>query len=526
MSDTYPRVLAVGDRAVTVELGPSLDEETVGRVRALDDRLREASLPGVLETVPTYASLMVIYDRGPLPFAKLRQKLLGFALNLPAGNPPGRLVEIPTLYDGEDLDEVAVSCGLTREGVIELHSGRDYSALMLGFSPGFAYLGFVDERLRLPRRKTPRTRVPAGSVAVAGPQTGIYPRTLPGGWNLLGRTTLKLFDPQIPLDAGPSRLMPGDRVRFVPALSLDPAPSATRTNYSGSGVLVLEPGILTTIQDGGRPGLRRVAVPLTGYADAAAARVANACVGNPEDAPTIEICGPGLKLQFEKTAFVALTGAIVAADLERADLEHGLMPMPMNVAVRARASNTLTVRRLENGVRAYVADLRNAGAPPSRLRLGGSRVSIPAAPGSGRSTDRGGLRFRPGAARPHQGRSPSRHRPRDPGSPDPAFRRTSDRDIAPDSVARGSRLRSGGRAARWSPPEARGLSGDRLGRDGARAAFRVPPDGRPIVMLSDCPTTGGYPKIACVVSDDLGIVAQAIPAKTAIRFVAVGIEDL
>ncbi len=525
MSDTYPRVLAVGDRAVTVELGPSLDEETVSRVRALDERLRNASLPGVLEAVPTYASLMVIYDRRHVPYPELRQKLLGFAQSLPASNPPGRLIEVPALYDGEDLEEVAATCGLTKEAVIELHSGRDYSVLMLGFSPGFAYMGFVDERLRRPRRKTPRTRVPAGSVAIAGPQTGIYPRTLPGGWNLIGRTSVRLFDPSAAAGDGPSRLMPGDRVRFAPASALDPSPPLPKTSYSGSGVSVLEPGLLTTIQDGGRPGLRRVAVPLTGYADPFSARLANACVGNPKDAPVIEICGPGLGLRFEKTAFIAIAGANVTADLERADLDHASMPVPMNVAVRARASNTLTIRRIENGVRAYVAI---SGLQAPRL-LGSASVDLgshflrPLEAGDGLAVDA----FDPDRAR----REPVMAKPR----------------AAVVRVILGPQLQhfdEAGIEAFLSSSWLVGLDSDRVGArlDGPRlkhagpteivsdgmapGCIQVPPDGRPIVMLSDCPTTGGYPKIACVVSDDLGLVAQAIPGKTAIRFVATRIEDL
>ncbi|MBK5256180.1 MAG: 5-oxoprolinase subunit PxpB, partial [Vicinamibacteria bacterium] len=303
---TYPRVLAVGDGAVTIELGSTLDEGTIGRVRTLDERLRARLLPGVIEAIPTYAALMVIYDRFRLPFEELSAVLLRLAQGVERADEAGRLVEIPAVYDGEDLLEVADACGLTPGAVVDLHSGRDYSVLMLGFSPGFAYMGFVDERLRTPRRKTPRTRVPAGAIAIAGPQTGIYPRALPGGWNLLGRTSVQLFNPAA---TDPSFLMPGDRVRFSPTSSLPPGPPAQRTDYVGSGVHLIEAGILSAIQDGGRPGLRRVAVPLSGYADGVSARLANTCVGNPADAPVVEICGPGLRIAFEKATFVAVSGA-------------------------------------------------------------------------------------------------------------------------------------------------------------------------------------------------------------------------
>lgn len=525
MVDTYPRVLTVGDRAVTVELGAALDEETVGRVRALDERLREAALQGVLETVPTYASLLVIYDRRVSPGAELRDRLLALARHLSASNPPGRLIEIPVLYDGEDLEEVAASCGLARSAVIELHSGRDYSVLMLGFSPGFAYMGFVDERLRRPRRKTPRTRVPPGSVAIAGPQTGIYPRTLPGGWNLLGRTSVPLFDPAVAAGETPSRLMPGDRVRFIEARALEPRPPEPVTSYAGHGVSVLEPGLLTTLQDAGRPGLRRVAVPLTGYADPASARIANLCVGNPEGAPVMEICGPGLSLRFEKTAFIALAGATVTAGLERADLDDANTPLPMNVAIRARASNTLTVHRLENGVRAYIAisGLRGPRLLGSASVDLGSRFLRPLQKGDGLEV----APFDPDRAR----RDPLAITPR--ASTVRVILGPQDHHF--DEAAIAMLLNASWRTGLDSDRVGARLDGPRLTHAGPAeivsdgmvpGCIQIPPDGRPIVMLSDCPTTGGYPKIACVVSDDLGLIAQAVPGETAIRFVAVRMEEL
>ncbi len=261
MHANWPRVLPVGDRAATVQLGSSLDEATVGRVRALDDRLRERGLTGIEETVPSYASLLVVYDRRRLPFPELERVLLDLTSGLQGTSGPGRLVEIPALYDGEDLEEVAAACGISAGEVASLHASHEYRVMMLGFSPGFAYMGFVDERLRVPRRQTPRTRVPEGAIAIAGPQTGVYPRSLPGGWNLLGRTSLRLFDAS---RTNPSTLMPGDRVRFVPTKTLTPPKPLAKFGFDGTGVRVLTSGILTTIQDGGRRGLRRLAVPQAG----------------------------------------------------------------------------------------------------------------------------------------------------------------------------------------------------------------------------------------------------------------------
>ena len=160
------------------------------------------------------------------------------------------------MYGGEggpDLAALARERGLSERDLVRLHAGGTYTAFMLGFTPGFAYLGLLPEALESPRRATPRVRVPAGSVAVAGRQTGIYPVASPGGWQIVGRTSLRLFDP---FRAEPALFAPGDRVRFVPVAELpppEPAP-AVPTRPATPVVEVLEPGLLTTVQDAGRAG--------------------------------------------------------------------------------------------------------------------------------------------------------------------------------------------------------------------------------------------------------------------------------
>ncbi|MEO8360982.1 MAG: carboxyltransferase domain-containing protein, partial [Vicinamibacteria bacterium] len=364
-------------------------------------------------------------------------------------------------------------------------------------------------------------------VAIAGPQTGIYPRSLPGGWNLLGKTSLSLFNPSPPIAAvaGPSLLTPGDRVRFIPATTLDPIDPKPGWRNEGDGVEVLEAGLLTTVQDGGRHELRRVAVPWTGFADAASARVANLCVGNTDHAAAIEICGPGLKLRFLKSTFVALAGANVSAQLERADLEGNAVAIPGRVAVRVRPSNVLTVTGLDAGTRGYLAI---AGLHPPEL-LGSASVDL----GSGF------LRPLASGDRLDIGVFDSDRARREPLAP--VRQRESVRVILGPQT---HHFDAAGIASFLDTSWQVGLDSDRVGArlDGARVAHsgakeiisdgmvpgcvQIPPDGRPIVMLSDCPTTGGYPKIACVVSDDLGLVAQAIPGRTEIRFVSVSVDTL
>lgn len=215
---TPPRLLASGDAALLAVLGEEINPAVNRRVHALAARLRDAALPGLGEAVPAYATLLIHYDPAQLDEAQARAclKPLLDDLEQPEAVAPRRFT-IPVRYggaDGPDLEFVAQRAGLTPEDVVRLHTGRDYRVYMMGFTPGFAYLGELDERLAVPRLETPRVRVPAGSVGLAGRQTGLYPLDSPGGWRLIGRTDLVLFD----LERDPPfRLAPGDSVRFAPA---------------------------------------------------------------------------------------------------------------------------------------------------------------------------------------------------------------------------------------------------------------------------------------------------------------------
>ena len=200
-----------------VKFGERIDPAINRQVHALARRLASAPLAGMGEAVPAYASLLVHYDPAVLAEAPLLEYLLtqagGLEVELTA---PARLVEIPTLYGGDygpDLAELAALHGLTPEEVVRRHSAAEYLVYMLGFSPGFAYLGGLDPAIATPRLATPRARVPGGSVGIAGSQTGVYPTDSPGGWRLIGWTPLKLFDPA---REPPVLLAAGDRVRFVP----------------------------------------------------------------------------------------------------------------------------------------------------------------------------------------------------------------------------------------------------------------------------------------------------------------------
>lgn len=223
MSGGAPLVLPLGEAAWTVVLGDQVDRELHGRVTELAARIAEAALPGVIEIVPAYAVVTVFFEPGSAGGEDLRRSLEKLAAELPplpalpSSRPPAlgssRLITLPTRYDGADLAQVATSTGLSETEVIRRHAEPEYRVYLLGFAPGFAYLGELDPALVIPRRDTPRIRVPAGSVAIAGAQTGVYPLATPGGWHLIGNTSLRMFDP----GREPAALLRvGDRVRFEP----------------------------------------------------------------------------------------------------------------------------------------------------------------------------------------------------------------------------------------------------------------------------------------------------------------------
>jgi inhibitor of KinA len=212
-----PRYLVAGESALVVEFGEAIDPAINRRVRELFLAIEAARVPGVRDLVPTYRSLLVSYDPRQTTFDSLRARLAEVGDHVAAlALPPPRVVEIPTTYGGSfgpDIGFVAEHNGLTESEVVAVHSDRDYLVYMMGFSPGFTYLGGMSDRIATPRLKTPRTAIPAGSVGIAQQQTGIYPVESPGGWQLIGRTPVSLFDPaRVP----PVVVEAGDFIRFVP----------------------------------------------------------------------------------------------------------------------------------------------------------------------------------------------------------------------------------------------------------------------------------------------------------------------
>ncbi len=207
------RIAPVGDTGVLVVLADVMSPDVLAQVLGLDRALRDAGPAGLVSTVPAYASLLCRFDPTVTDADAIEAHIRDLEGHAADALPHGRLHEVPVTYDGPDLDRVARHAQLTTAEVISVHSSVEYLVYCIGFAPGFSYCGELPSALETPRLPSPRTRVPAGSVGIAGRQTGIYAVESPGGWNLLGRTDRILFDPA---HERPCLLAPGDRVRFRP----------------------------------------------------------------------------------------------------------------------------------------------------------------------------------------------------------------------------------------------------------------------------------------------------------------------
>ena len=310
----------------------------------------------VEDAIPAARSLLVIYD----PW-RTERELVAAAIARSASPPAGveeraRILRLPVVYDGEDLADVAQRTGLPPSELARRHAAARYRVAFVGFAPGFAYLFGLPPELASPRRATPRPRVPAGSVAIGGAWTGVYPSASPGGWRLIGRTSAVLFDAAAD---PPSLLAPGDRVEFeavrqfpAPRRSVAVAVAAAEAAPPGRPAFrVLSPGLFTSIQGAPRHGLGSSGVPPGGAMDPRGLALANAEVGNPRDAPALEITFAGPELEALEDAVVSSRG-------------------------RVRSGERVRFGRVERGAREYVAvaggfvDSRPAGEPTRRLETG------------------------------------------------------------------------------------------------------------------------------------------------------------
>ncbi len=489
-----------------------------------------AVLPGVVETVPALCSVLVVYDPLEVTFCELAGRAEKAARSAsPAPRVQAALVEVPVLFGGEggpDLAAVADGCGLSPEEVVRRICSEAYTVLMLGFAPGFPYLGLLPPELRLPRRATPRPRVPSGSVAVADAFVGIYPHETAGGWHLIGRTGFRLFDPW---GSPPCALGPGDRVRFMPgvagAASSGPAavapPSLPGLGPRRPALQVVEPGLLTTVQDLGRAGWRRLGVPGSGALDRAALRAANRIVGNAPGAAALEFAFPGPKLRALDRFEAAVTGADLGARRNGEEVEPG---RPFGL----RQGDLVEFSDPRSGQWAYLAvsggldvplvlGSRSAYSRGGLIGLAGRPVRAGEILGAGEQSRRC-----PHAGEPDRGEAAPGPVRVIAGTQVDAFTAASQAAfLSGRFTATARRDRAGMRAQ--GPPLVHRASAE-IPSDGLLpGAVQVPADGQPLVILADGPTTGGYAKIAWVVDADLDRVAQMAPGAV-VEFDQVSVE--
>lgn len=502
----------LGDAAWLVEFPGVSGETALARVTGLVEALKTDRPHGVLDVVPSFDTVAVHFGGGDGVEVREWIGSVTTADRLPEGEEK----RIPVCYGGEcgpDLEEVAQRVGLSTQEVIALHSGAAYTVAAVGFSPGFPYLSGLPERLRIPRRSTPRLAVPAGSVAIAGGQAGIYPSASPGGWQVLGRTGVTLFDPWA---AKPSLLQPGDRVRFVPVEKPEPVvlKISHKEDLTGSSwIEVVEPGGLTTVQDLGRSGYESSGVSPGGAVDRDALRMANLLVGNDEGAAALELCVRGPVLKFHGAATVALAGAA-------------------GKSWRTFDGETVDFSQLPGGVRAYLAV---AGGIRVEQVLGSAATDLRAGFGglAGRALQKadrlavGNPGHAPNGGDWHVGRA---DRTRDceielrflPGVQQNWFSSTALRrfretayELTPNSDRMGARLAG----LELELDEAREM----ISQPVACGSVQVPPDGQPIILLAERQTIGGYPQIGHVISVDLPKLARAWPG-TYLKFREVTLE--
>jgi biotin-dependent carboxylase-like uncharacterized protein len=404
----------------------------------------------------------------------------------------------------------------------------EYRVFMLGFLPGFAYMGSVDPSIAAPRKATPRVRIPAGSVGIAGRQTGIYPRQSPGGWQLIGRTAMSVFDPS----REPASLFaPADRVRFVPVAGIGDEGSGIK-NFRTSDprslipdpsrfVTVLRPGLFTTIQDSGRWGHQDRGVPVAGPMDWSACRLANALVGNALDAAALEVTLVGPELRFEKPSVIAVTGADLSASLDGA-------PLALESPQACAGGSVLRFGERRSGTRAYIAVDGGIDVPRvlgsrathvvsglggidgralvagDRLPLGETRVTVIRGPKKSAPA----FRSAAGGARLRVMRGPQ-----DDYFDESAFEmlQRTRFTISPQSDRMGYRLIAGSeRKAAMCRPGPFG-PGEMISDATFIGGLQIPPSGDPILLMADRQTTGGYPQIATVITADLPLAGQLAP---------------
>ena len=505
--------------------GEQIDADLSRRIVRLAEYVMNRREAGVLDVIPSYTTMVLILDPVAAGGDQLRdlvregwRRLERESLDV---SPPDE-IDIPVAYGGEagpDLLDVATATGLSAQEIIDRHAGGTYQVGAIGFAPGFAFLIGLPAELATPRRVTPRTRVPAGSVGIGGAQTGVYSLATPGGWNVIGRTGLRLFDP----NRNPASLLrAGDRVRFrqdpaaVDPGALPPPKMVPVRRHAAAMLEVVAPGLQDTVQDLGRPGYGQMGVSPGGAADRAALIAGNRLLGNPDDAAGLEMTLVGPRIRFLRPTRIVLTGADFRAILND-------LPLPVGAVRVVKPGDELrfSAEPPRTGARAYLCLQGGIEGP---VLLGSRSTDLTAGFGGyeGRPL-RAGERLRAGTRRGDGLRVPGELVS---GAsvirvlPGPQRERFSEETwrtfldgvftVSPSSNRMGLRL-----AGSTIVPQG---GADVISEGMVTGAIQVTGEGQPIVMLPGRATIGGYPKIAVVVSADLDALGQLKPGDT-VRFV-------
>ncbi len=500
-----------GRRVSLVDPRPFGDTAVLFAVRApdaagrLSEAVRSAGVPGVVDVVGGLESVLVHFDPNRCDADALAPDLVRIRARR-AGR-SRRTVVLRSCFDGPDLEEVGRLSGLGAEGVRHALCSSALRVSFLGFTPGFAYLSGLPGSLEtVPRRASPRQRVPAGSVALAGGHAAVYPQATPGGWQLVGRTDAVLFDP----DVSPyAVLRPGDAVRFeavepgeLTAPSVAPGPPARRAEQ---GVFTVHSaGTLTTLQDRGRLGFAHLGVPRAGAADPVSYSLANALLGNLSGSACLEVTAAGPELVCRRETYVAVVGGDVAVTLDRRPVGNGRV-------VPVAPGQRLQVGQTGRDLRAYVA-VRGGFATPAVL---GSRSSDrlvglgggPLAPGdelaAGEPAGPMADHLRPEVDASSPDRRVLRVLPFGSGWSDPLFGPLFSVEPASDRV--GIRLRALDHTPVAVP------AGPGVSAGTTTGTVQVPPDGNPVVLGPDHATVGGYPVGGVVISADWAELGRCRP---------------
>jgi len=525
------RIVDAGDRAMYVVLGDAISPEINDRVVALATRLAEEGLDGVIELIPAYTNLLVLYDPRRLPGRELEERIRREVAALgESPEPERRDVEVPVCYGGSygpDLSEVARMLDLTTDRVVELHSSAAYRVYCLGFTPGFPYMGGLPEGLAVPRLDEPKTRIPRGSGGIGGSQTGIYSVDSPGGWRVIGRTPLELFKPHA---SPPALFHAGDSVRFRPVSEQEferlrrkeasAAPEAPSFDVGEPTLEVLDGGVFATVQDLGRWGYQRFGVTTAGALDEFALRWGNRLVGNEEGAAGIEVTLAGTAFQALRRCVVAVTGGDLGCT-------RGSDRFPLWTAVVLSPGDELRFVGPPSGCRAYLTVAGGVAVPP----VMGSRSTDTVARFGGfdgrrlqegdvvRAFDdaRAGLEGRelaPWMTPRYEGEVELRATR---GPQADTFREESVQAFF-GAIPYRVDHRSDRMGCRLEGRRLEHLDGADIVSEGIPpGAVQVPRHGQPIIMLANRQTVGGYAKIANVIAADLWKLGQVKPGDV-VRF--------